>query len=107
MGGGVALGVRHWSLRTVVDWYVVQKRDEAAILHLEPVAGPARPDVLTENFGKEKVAFGTAIRAEDKALVPWIFMQQQLCWCRREYSIFLVRRWPTSGILDFCSYSLF
>ena len=65
---------------------MVQKRDEVAILQWEPFAYPAlaRPDVpmwieFTAVLGKEKVAVGTAIRAEDKALVPWIFMQQQLC----------------------------
>ena len=66
-------------LRTVVDWYEVRKRDEAAVAHWELVSDPAHPDVplwieFTAVFVKEKVAVGTAIKAEDKALVPWLFM---------------------------------
>ena len=40
---------------------------------------PARPVVplfieFTAVFGEDKVAVGTVIKAEDKALVPWLFM---------------------------------
>ncbi len=43
------------------------------------MADPARPDVplwieFTAVFREEKVAVGTVIKAEDKALVPWLFM---------------------------------
>ena len=74
----------------------MRKREEAAVAHWEPVSDPARPDVplwidFTAVFGKEKVAVGTAIKAEDEALVPWLFMcnsslvgdcvNTQFFWC--------------------------
>jgi hypothetical protein len=83
-------------LRTVIDWYEARKRDEASVAQWEPVADPARPDVplfieFTAVFGEEKVAVGTVIKAEDKALVPWLFMcnsshigtgvNTQFFWC--------------------------
>ena len=67
-------------LRTVIDWYEARKQDEASVAQWEPVADPARPDVplfiieFTAVFGEEKVAVGTVIIAEDKALVPCLFM---------------------------------
>jgi hypothetical protein len=57
---------------------------------------PARPDVplyieFTAVFGEEKVAVGTVIKAEEKALVPWLFLcnsshsgagvNTQFFWC--------------------------
>ena len=84
-------------LRTVIDWYVERKRDEASVAQWEPVADLARPDVpllyieFTAVFGEEKVAVGTVIKAEEKALVPWLFMcnssrigagvNTQFFWC--------------------------
>ena len=32
-------------LRAVVDWYLLQKRDESAVSNWEQVADPDRPDV--------------------------------------------------------------
>ena len=66
-------------LRTVIDWYEARKRDKTSVAQWEPMADPARPDVplwieFTAVFGEEKVAVGTVIKAEDKALVPWLFM---------------------------------
>ena len=83
-------------LHTVIDWYEARKRDEALVAQWEPVADPARPDVplwieFTAVFEEEKVAVGTVIKAEDKALVPWLFMcnsshvgagvNTQFFWC--------------------------
>ena len=83
-------------LRTVIDWYEARQRDEASVAQWEPVTDPARPDVplyieFTAVFGEEKVAVGTVITAEDKALVPWLFMcnssrvgtgvNTQFFWC--------------------------
>jgi hypothetical protein len=82
--------------RTVIDWYEARKRDKTSVAQWEPMADPARPDVplwieFTAVFGEEKVAVGTVIKAEDKALVPWLFMcnsshfgagvNAQFFWC--------------------------
>ena len=89
-------------LRTVVDWYKARKRDEALVAQWEPVVDPARPDVplyieFTAVFGEEKVAVGTVIKAEDKALVPWLFMcnssrvgagvNTQFFWCSTDLPV--------------------
>ena len=83
-------------LRTVIDWYEARRHDEASVAQWEPVADPARPDVplyieFTAAFGEENVAVGTVLKAEDKALVPWLFMcnssrvgagvNTQFFWC--------------------------
>ena len=53
-------------LRTVVDWYLVRQRDEAAVSGWLPVSDPACPDVplwieFTAVFGKETVKVGTPL----------------------------------------------
>ena len=83
-------------LRTVVDWYLLQKRDESAVSNREQIADPDRPDVplwieFIEVYGKEKIEIGTALQAADEALVPWLFMRNsnrvgvgvntQFFWC--------------------------
>ena len=83
-------------LRTVVDWYLVRHRDEAAVSGWLPVSDPARPDVplwieFTAVFGEEKVEAGTPLQRPNDSLVPWIYMlnrnsfgdevNTQFFWC--------------------------
>ena len=66
-------------LRTVVDWYLVRHRDEAAVSGWLPVSDPARPAVplwieFTAVFGEEKVEPGTPLQRLNDSLVPWKYM---------------------------------
>ena len=83
-------------LQTVVDWYLVRKRNETAVSGWLPVSDPERPDVplwieFTAVNGKEEVVAGTAFQRPNESLVPWIFMlnsnragddvNTQFFWC--------------------------
>ncbi len=83
-------------LRTVVDWYLVRHRDEAAVSGWSPVSDPARPDVplwieFTAVFGEETVEIGTPLQRPNDSLVLWNFMlnsarigdavNTQFFWC--------------------------
>ena len=83
-------------LRTVVDWYLVRHRDEAAVSGWLPVSDPTRPDVplwieFTAVFGEETVEIGTPLQRPNDSLVLWNFMlssarigdavNTQFFWC--------------------------
>ena len=74
----LAFGIRG-QLRSFVDWYFLQKRDESAVLNGEQVADPDGPDVplwieFTAVYGEEKVEVDTAHKVGDEALVSWLFI---------------------------------
>ena len=84
----------HW--RTVVDWYVVRRRDKAAVSGWLPVSDPERLDVplwieFTAVFGQESVEAGTPLQRPNDSLVLWNFMlnsarvgdavNTQFFWC--------------------------
>ena len=85
-------------LRTVVDWYLVRQRNEAAVSGWLPVSDPASPDVplwieFTAVFDKETVKAGTPLQHHNEALVLWNFMlnsarvgdavNTQFFWCSK------------------------
>ena len=82
--------------RTVVDWYLVRRRDEAAVSGWLPVSDPARPDVplwieFTAAFGQETVEPDTPLQRPNDSLVLWNYMlnsnrvgadvNTQFFWC--------------------------